>query len=137
MQNEANENAKIVATELSKYNFGQRNDMDIFTKEMNNALMIIGPIRTGKSTIINCLAGHRLESTEEYLLELCNEEQGSKIIHGNKSCTTIPFKYYLEEEKISCIDFAGFGANNSIEQETINFVYSKKCFNYVNNLKFY
>ncbi|XP_043475241.1 uncharacterized protein LOC122506895 [Leptopilina heterotoma] len=114
-------------TELKRLFNESERDMELATRNQNeNAAILLGNARCGKSTLINYLMGNELKAykkNDEIKIRKANENSpGPEIGAGSVSVTTIPTKWNstrTELENLDIWDTAGF-VDNRNEMQDIN-----------------
>ena len=99
-------------------------DKQISLKSKNN-ILILGYTGTGKSTILNLIAGNRLKCIESdegsIIIDAENPSTSFKIGHTASSCTSVPQSFDYEDYTLW--DCPGFDGNISVKQEIADSYY--------------
>ncbi|XP_043481158.1 uncharacterized protein LOC122510514 [Leptopilina heterotoma] len=108
-----------------------------------DAAIVIGPGRVGKSTLINYLIGNKLRGVrfsqfgEFKIIKADNESRGPEIGAGPTSKTTIPIKWKSAKlPGLSIFDCPGFQDNRGTVQDITNSIYIYQLVKKVKTLKF-
>ncbi|XP_043481159.1 uncharacterized protein LOC122510515 [Leptopilina heterotoma] len=108
-----------------------------------DAAIVIGPGRVGKSTLINYLIGNKLRGVrfsqfgEFKIIKAENESRGPEIGAGPTSKTTIPIKWNSTKLRgLSIFDCPGFQDNRGTVQDITNSIYIYQLVKKVKTLKF-
>lgn len=109
------------------------------SKQMNEAVLLIGATGSGKSTLINSLIGSKLLGKYDAVLKsvkivLAPGEEGPVIGEG-ASETNVPQLWIDKKTNIGYFDCPGFGDNRGAEQDIANAVFIKQLFSITKTVK--
>ena len=112
----------------------------IATYEAKEAVIVIGETGSGKSTLINYLAGAKLTSVKQIkpprIVIKADQQVGDiQIVSGAVSGTAVPDKFFDEKTGITYFDCPGFGDTRGPEQDIANGFYIKKVFDVAEKIK--
>lgn len=124
-----------------------QNDLDLFEAgveghvQTDEVVLVIGSTRSGKSTVMNILAGKEIEVQKDgwnYFIDVVGGDYAGAITatgfrpmaisHGCDACTTFP-NYIIVEGK-QFWDCPGFNDNRGLEVEISNAYYVNKILSY-------